>query len=384
MTPSRQPPHALFVQATDPAAYPPLMHAAGILAESGWTVTFLSAPVVDKALVLPSHPAIHEVRITERPSHVMGRGHFLEYCRAAARLARCARPSVIYVSDPMGAAPGLLASATSGARLVYHEHDTPTPGERLNPLVAWTRRQAMRRAAQVVFPNAERAAIARASTGFDPARLHIVWNAPRQAETPCLQEKPDEPLVLYYHGSITPDRLPESVAAAVAHFAGRVRLEIAGYESPGATGHVARLQAVAGEARGLPLVRYAGRIPAHDELLRHAAQAHVGLALMPPDSDDVNMRHMTGASNKAFDYLSAGLALLVSDLPDWREMFVTPGYATTCDPRSVDSLTAAIQWFLDHPAERRRMAMAGRARIGEDWNYERQFAPVLRALGSMG
>ena len=53
-----------------------------------------------------------------------------------------------------------------------------------------------------------------------------------------------------------------------------------------------------------------------------AARAHVGLALMPLNSNDLNMRHMTGASNKPFDYMAAGLALLVSDLPDWRQMFV--------------------------------------------------------------
>ena len=33
-----------------------------------------------------------------------------------------------------------------------------------------------------------------------------------------------------------------------------------------------------------------------------------------------------------FDYMAAGLALLVSDLADWREMFVARGFARACDP----------------------------------------------------
>ena len=61
------------------------------------------------------------------------------------------------------------------------------------------------------------------------------------------------------------------------------------------------------------------------------------------------MSNMTGASNKPFDYMAAGLALLVSDLPDWKTMFVDPGFGLACDPTDADSLLAALAWFIDHP-----------------------------------
>ena len=57
---------------------------------------------------------------------------------------------------------------------------------------------------------------------------------------------------------------------------------------------------------------------------------------MPRTSDDMNMLNMTGASNKAFDYMAAGLTLLVSDLPDWHAMFVAPGFGRACDPADPD------------------------------------------------
>jgi hypothetical protein len=47
---------------------------------------------------------------------------------------------------------------------------------------------------------------------------------------------------------------------------------------------------------------------------------------MPKVSEDINMQAMVGASDKAFDYLACGLALLVSDLPDWRAIYVEAGY----------------------------------------------------------
>ena len=101
---------------------------------------------------------------------------------------------------------------------------------------------------------------------------------------------------------------------------------------------------------------------------------------MPRHSSDLNLAHMTGASNKPFDYMAAGLALLVSDRPDWRDMFVAPGYARACDPTDPASIAAALTWFLDHPAERRAMGASGRAKIAAEWNYDSAFAPVMSAL----
>ena len=97
-------------------------------------------------------------------------------------------------------------------------------------------------------------------------------------------------------------------------------------------------------------------------------------------TDDLNIRHLTGASNKAFDYMAAGLALLVSDLPDWHAMFVAPGYALACDPADPASLKAALGWLLDHPEARRRHGCARprQNRRGMELRY-RVSAPFWRA-----
>ena len=118
------------------------------------------------------------------------------------------------------------------------------------------------------------------------------------------------------------------------------------------------------------------------DLLAEAARAHIGLSLMPFKSDDVNINHMVGASNKPFDYMAAELALLVSDLPDWTRMFVEPGFARAADPTSADSLFAALEWFVNHAHERQEMAARGQAMIESTWNYETVFAPILKALSN--
>jgi glycosyltransferase involved in cell wall biosynthesis len=95
-----------------------------------------------------------------------------------------------------------------------------------------------------------------------------------------------------------------------------------------------------------------------------------------PDIDDANQQWMPGASNKPFDYLAGGLALLVSNLAGWRDLYVEPGYGIACDAPDPRSIAGALRWFMDHPTEMRAMGERGRQRVAAEWNYEAQFAPV--------
>ena len=372
-------PRVLFLQATDPAYYPPLIHASMLMADAGWRVTFLSAPVSDWPIVLPSHPQVDVRAIHPRPSHVMRSFDYAVYTANSIKLALRLRPDVVYASDSLGAGPGLLAASLSGAELVYHEHDSPQPGS-LNRIVARLRAATARSARLVVFPNETRAQLAQGELGFSDDKLRIVWNVPRREEIVSSATSTESPLIVYYHGSITPERLPENIALAVKRMAGRVLLRIAGYEAPGARGYVRRLIGGHNGPKEQVLIEYLGPLPRRADLLAEAARAHVGLSLIPLNSGDLNMSHMAGASNKPFDYMAVGLALLVSDLPDWKTMFVEPGFGLACNPADINSLSAALGWFIDHPE--RRLAMAARARnkIEAEWNYETQFRAVLQSL----
>jgi glycosyltransferase involved in cell wall biosynthesis len=371
----------LFIQATDPGAYPPLIHASTLMANAGWDVTFLAAPIAGIQLAIPSHRRVTVRAVRVRPSHAMGKLDYALYVATTAQLALRLRPDVVYASDPLGAAAGFLAARLARAVLVYHEHDSPQPGT-LHPSVALLRAAAARAARLIVFPNEERARLAQRELHFDDKRMQIIWNVPLRAELTATAATIEPPLVVYYHGSITPERLPETVALAVRRMAGRVRLRIAGYEAPSARGYVRHLVGGdSGTAAGTP-IEYIGMVKERADLLVHAARAHVGLALMPFPSRDLNMRHMTGASNKPFDYMAVGLSLLVSDLPDWTRMFVDPGFGLACNPVDVDSLSAAVGWFVDHPEARRAMATRARNKIQAEWNYDTKFRAVLEALES--
>lgn len=368
----------LFVQATEPGAYPPIINAALLMADDGWEVTVLGAPVAGKRLLMPSHPRIRLEGVAPRPSHVMPKAAYAAYCAATASLARRTKPSLVYVSDPLGALPGLVAAAMRGSasRLVYHEHDSPSAEGDLNGLVRLARRLIARRADRVVFPNKHRADQAASHLECDRDKLAIVWNVPRRAEIPVARSSPRTPFIVYYHGSINEERLPATVARAVSLLPGPAILRIAGYET-GRPGHVASLEHEFGRHDQGGIIHHIGQVPHRKDLLAEAAKAHVGLALMPRESTDINMLHMTGASNKAFDFMAAGLPLIVSDLPDWRSMFVEPGYGFAADPQSVDSLSQALGRLWRDQDLCAGIADRNLARILQDWNYDTQFAPIL-------
>jgi glycosyltransferase involved in cell wall biosynthesis len=96
-----------------------------------------------------------------------------------------------------------------------------------------------------------------------------------------------------------------------------------------------------------------------------------------------NSRWMVGAANKPFDYMANGLALIVSDLPDWRTAFVASGFGIACNPDDPASVATALDWLVDHPAETSAMGERGRQQIAAQWNYERQFEPVRQMLDTL-
>lgn len=281
---------------------------------------------------------------------------------------------------------GFLVGGKALSDLLNHLSITsmtlPTPRGSADWLAGWRKRLA-HCSLLVIAPNARRGEIMRRELDIAPNRLRTVWNTPGRTELPDLAletTRAGEPLTLYYHGSINPDRLPTTVIDAMRRLRGRVKLLIAGYDAAAARGYAARLVELGQQGEFAPLVEYAGEIPFREDLLARAAQGHVGLSLMPKESGDVNMRHMAGASNKTFDYMAAGLALLVSDLPEWEDMFVAEGFGRACDPISVDSIYAQLAWFVDHPADRQRMGASGRRKIETEWNYQACFGPILEGI----
>jgi glycosyltransferase involved in cell wall biosynthesis len=228
-----------------------------------------------------------------------------------------------------------------------------------------------------VLPNAVRAQRFIEQTGA--ANVQCVWNCPTTDEVGPPRESADGPdFWLLYHGSITPPQLPTTVLDALARLPARVKLRLIGYETIGHRNYVKELRDKAQTLGLAERIEFLGSIPTREEMLRWCGRSDVGLALFAKQE----LQPMPGASNKPFDYLAHGCALLVSDLPNWHEMYVKSGYALACNPDDPASIAVAVAWFVEHPEQTRAMGEAGRQRILSQWNYETQFRAVWEHLRS--
>jgi glycosyltransferase involved in cell wall biosynthesis len=372
---SRSRRQALFLQVTEPGAYPPIINASALLADKGWQVTILSAPSCLLSLRVPSHRRITVETVRERACQAVDKVTYVKYFFEALKLARSIKPCLVYASDRLAAGPALAACYVSGADLLYHEHDSPEADAA--SLTARVRAWCARSAQTVVFPNTERAAIATTALGLQHERVQVVWNVPRLAELPSLDRVSSEnPLVIYYHGNISPALLPEEVLVAVRRFGGRVVLRIVGYESPSANGYLAHLQRIGDSSGDASCIRYEGQI-SRGALLQNATGAHVGLALAPRNPSNLNERYLAGASNKVFDYMAAGLAVLVAKDAPSHEFYVSRGLARACDTSDPDSIASAFSWFIKNARARQDMATKARLMIESKWNFDTAFAKVM-------
>lgn len=374
-------PRILYVQYTNPAGYPSLEHSSRILAKAGWEVLFLGMGSFGAdALEFPPHERITVKRMKFCLDGWRQKLHYARFALWVLGWTLRWRPRWVYASDLLSAPVTLLLSYLPRIQVIYHEHDSPnTANSKFMRSVLRARRQLARRAALCILPNQQRAERFAAEMGNEP-RVYCVWNCPRLDEVgPPKPRATKEGLLVYYHGNIGPSYLPLGILQAMTLLPPEVRLCVIGYETIGTKGYK---HAFLEEARRLGVerrVKILDPMPRY-RLLRHAAECDVGLAFIPKKDEDINNAFKIGASNRPFDYLACGLALLVSDLPDWRAMYVDPGYGLACDPEDPESIAAALRWFLEHPAEMRAMGEQGRQRILTEWNYERQFAPVLKEL----
>ena len=369
----------LYVQYVNPGIYPPLEQSSRLLAEAGWQVRFVGTRALGESdnLAFPPHPRVRVSRLPwYQPGGLLLKLHYLVFVVWAVLWAVLWRPRWVYLSDPNSTPVGVVL-AWLGVPLVYHEHDTPVA---VSGLVGRCRAKTGASAAVCVLPNSDRAARFAADVGRS-APVSVVLNCPRRAEVGPLRESYGDTIRVLYGGSIVPDRLPEAVVQAVAAVS-TARLTVIGYETVGSRGYVAQLRQLAKDLGAADRVEFGPARPRH-ELWIAIRASDVGLALLPNRSDDPNLSAMPGASVKVFDYLSAGLGVLLSDRPEWRADYLDAGLAQGCDPADPASIVAALRWFADHPEETRAMGERGRQRVLADWNYETQFEPVKRLLETL-
>jgi glycosyltransferase involved in cell wall biosynthesis len=76
--------------------------------------------------------------------------------------------------------------------------------------------------------------------------------------------------------------------------------------------------------------------------------------------------------------MAAGIPLIVSDFPLWRELFESAGCALFVNPLDPGAIAAAMEWIIAHPSEAGAMGARGREAARTRFNWHAESAKLVR------
>jgi len=102
-------------------------------------------------------------------------------------------------------------------------------------------------------------------------------------------------------------------------------------------------------------------------------RAKVGLAILHPTACFVESLPV-----KMFEYMAAGIPLVVSDFPLWRRIVGDVGCGLLVDPLNPVDIARAIGWIFTHPQEAEEMGKRGAAAVRSTYNWEQESEKLLK------
>lgn len=80
--------------------------------------------------------------------------------------------------------------------------------------------------------------------------------------------------------------------------------------------------------------------------------------------------HVDAQPNKLFEYMSAGLPVIASDFPLWRELVEGNGCGLCVDPEDAEAIANIARWLIDNDALAKQMGEQGRRMVLEKYNWQ--------------
>jgi glycosyltransferase involved in cell wall biosynthesis len=114
------------------------------------------------------------------------------------------------------------------------------------------------------------------------------------------------------------------------------------------------------------LVNYHGHI-GRSEVANLLGGVRAGLVVLHPV-----INYIDALPVKMFEYMAAGLPVIASDFPLWRQIIEGAQCGLLVDPMCPEAIADAMRWILVHPIEAEAMGRRGRKAVEEkyNWNHE--------------
>lgn len=359
------------------------------LATAGYVVTV----VADAGTGLPDREARDGYRILRvtRPSTGLRGVRFLLHLRRLERVLAATRPHILHAHDSDALLPISRVARRLHIPFVLDAHELwlgrePRGRSRLYRGLFWAfymlvERCHVPRAHAHITVSSVIARYLERRYGVGPVTVvpnfpQLEPGPPRRLELrelPGGQHLPEGVPVVLHLGSAMPGRGVEQVVQALTLLPG-VHLALLGSGDSGL-----RIRAALAESHGVANRVHVLPPVGTNDVVAAAASATVGVAPIIPDTPN----NAASMPNKLFQYLAAGLPVVVSDLPQLREVVNESGAGIALDTGDPTKIAAAIADLLADRvglAERSRLA---RLAAEERYNWtvsERELLNVYRRL----
>lgn len=311
-----------------------------------------------------------QIRAVPRPS--TGRERLTRTVRAVYRRALEEGPdAVLHLHDSDLLVAGLRAKAR-GRRVVYDAHEDTPKQMRYQHWIARPLRPLASATAAVLEALAGRlfdgiiAAEPENARRFPPQKTALVRNFPIVDELVSEKVVPHHlrPLRAIYIGTITRVRGLREMVAAVDRLRRDLKVELV----LGGPFHPRALEAEVAGRLGVRVLGYLSR----PDVARWLGRSRVGMVVLHPVR-----KHIEAFPTKLFEYMAAGLPVIASDFPVWREIVEGARCGLVVDPLDVDALAEALRRLLQNPDEAAEMGRRGRAAVLEQYDWEREARALL-------
>lgn len=262
------------------------------------------------------------------------------------------RPDIVHVHDLNAVMTGFMIAKLSGAKLIYDSHELWSGSSsiiKFPPIVkkpVLYMQRLLARCADVNITVGEQ--IARdLEKEFGVDKVHVVRNIPelkrgeqRDVFRETFNVSTDKTIILY-QGAVAAGRGVETLIQAMPLIYNKGVLVFLG------DGHIKDKLRLQVEDMGL-----SGRVFFHDPvdpsvLLDYTGSADIGVAPIEP----ICRSYELCLPNKLFEYIHAGLATIVSELPEMSNLVKIYGVGTTFKNNDPESLAEAINFYLDNPVK---------------------------------
>jgi len=345
---------------------------ARTLAEAGYAVTV----VCEGGEGLPpdeTRDGISIRRIARPPGHLPGL-RFLRYRRSLIHQLLETRPDVLHAHDTDALEPIAVAAQRLHVPFVYDAHELwlgrpPRGRGRLyrslfTAYYRWVESRRMPAAAAHITVSAPIARWLEQRYGLPPFRL-VPNYAELDAEAPphdlrslLGEDVPSRAPLILHIGAVMPDRGIEQLIAALGR-ASTAHLVLlgGGHHLPGTRRATVEL-GLGARVHFLPAVDAR-------TVVSYAASATIGVVPILPTT--LNNRY--SLPNKLFQYLAAGIPVVVSDLPQLREIVESTGAGRAVDTSNVDALGDCLAAILADEPSLRSMGERARQAAEEQYNW---------------